>query len=117
MHETSPFGEEEKHGQRPRIYRRDDSSQQDEHDTKYTAVWLKPSACVRSNTRPYDGGVVEVGATLNKRERTDEDSNGEPPPNYRIKKLCATAIAHTAPHARNPSGYPDGPFCVLAAQR
>ena len=40
----------------------------------------------------------------------------KPPSNYRIKKLCATAIAHTAPHARNPSGYPDGSSCVLADQ-
>ena len=50
MHETSPFGEEEKHGQGPHNYSRDDSSQQDdgdgEHDTKYTAVRLNSSACV-----------------------------------------------------------------------
>lgn len=34
----------------------------------------------------------------------------------RIKKLCATASAHTPAHAKNPSGYPDGSSCVLAAQ-
>ena len=92
---------------------RDDDDGEDENDIKYIVQDdsnLVRMIRIRSPSFPWCGAVARV------RQEGRGQSRTASPPNYRIKKLCATANAHTAPHARNPSGYPDGSFCVLADQ-
>lgn len=57
-----------------------------------------------------------VGTGVRKRDKRAFTTPSISTDHHRIKKLCATATAHTAAHAKNPSGYPDGSFCVLADQ-
>lgn len=90
-----------------------------------TMVQLQCTKCTKLNERTRSpiigvprirGNTRGIGHTTKKEEPKRNLETTLDHVHYRIKKLCAIANAHTAAHARNPSGYPDGSSCVLADQ-